>query len=57
MNGINMAMLTHSVVTKISIKLKLIGKFVIFHRRCAVLCKWATEQVRDFAYTSWVFST
>lgn len=52
-----MAMLTSSLVTKINIKLNLIGKFVIFHRRYAVTSKWATEQVRDFAYASWIFST
>jgi len=39
MNGINMAMLTSSLVTKINIKLKLIRKIVIFHRRYAVTSK------------------
>ena len=39
MNGINMAMSTSSLVTKINIKLKLIGKLVIFHRRHAVTSK------------------
>jgi len=39
MNGINMAMLTSSLVILINIKLKLIGKFVVFDRKYAVTSK------------------
>jgi hypothetical protein len=40
--------LTHSLVTKLDTKLKLIGKFIIFHRRYAVTRKAASEQMRRF---------